>query len=31
MNRLFRSIRLMEIGAATTEVRRTLIAGELQR
>jgi isovaleryl-CoA dehydrogenase len=31
MNRLFRSIKLMEIGAGTTEVRKMIIAGELLR
>jgi isovaleryl-CoA dehydrogenase len=29
INRLFRSIKLMEIGAGTTEVRKMIIAGEL--
>lgn len=29
INRLFRSIKLMEIGAGTTEVRKLIIAGEL--
>jgi isovaleryl-CoA dehydrogenase len=31
MNRLFRCIKLMEIGAGTTEVRKMIIAGELLR
>jgi isovaleryl-CoA dehydrogenase len=31
INRLFRSIKLMEIGAGTTEVRKMIIAGELLR
>ncbi|UYM17761.1 hypothetical protein [Endozoicomonas euniceicola] len=29
MNRLFRSTKLLEIGAGTTEVRKMIIAGEL--
>jgi isovaleryl-CoA dehydrogenase len=29
INRLYRSIKLMEIGAGTTEVRKMIIAGEL--
>lgn len=29
MNRLYRSIKLLEIGAGTTEVRKMIIAGEL--
>ncbi|MDB5577823.1 MAG: isovaleryl-CoA dehydrogenase [Bradyrhizobium sp.] len=29
INRLFRSIKLMEIGAGTTEIRKLIIAGEL--
>ena len=29
INRLFRSIKLLEIGAGTTEVRKLIIAGEL--
>jgi len=29
MNRLYRSIKLLEIGAGTTEVRKIIIAGEL--
>jgi isovaleryl-CoA dehydrogenase len=29
VNRLFRSIKLLEIGAGTTEVRKAIIAGEL--
>ena len=29
LNRLFRSIKLLEIGAGTTEVRKMIIAGEL--
>ena len=29
INRLFRSIKLLEIGAGTTEVRKMIIAGEL--
>jgi isovaleryl-CoA dehydrogenase len=29
INRLFRSIKLLEIGAGTTEVRKIIIAGEL--
>ncbi|MFA7555489.1 MAG: acyl-CoA dehydrogenase family protein [Spongiibacteraceae bacterium] len=31
INRLFRSIKLLEIGAGTTEVRKMIIAGELLR
>lgn len=31
INRLFRSTKLMEIGAGTTEVRKLIIAGELLR
>lgn len=31
MNRLYRSIKLLEIGAGTTEVRKMIIAGELLR
>lgn len=31
INRLFRSTKLMEIGAGTTEVRKMIIAGELLR
>lgn len=31
MNRLFRSTKLLEIGAGTTEVRKMIIAGELLR
>ena len=31
MNRLFRTTKLMEIGAGTTEVRKMIIAGELLR
>ncbi len=31
MNRLYRSIKLLEIGAGTTEVRKIIIAGELLR
>jgi isovaleryl-CoA dehydrogenase len=31
MNRLFRTIKLLEIGAGTTEVRKMIIAGELLR
>jgi isovaleryl-CoA dehydrogenase len=31
INRLYRSIKLMEIGAGTTEVRKMIIAGELLR
>lgn len=31
INRLFRSIKLMEIGAGTTEVRKMIISGELLR
>jgi isovaleryl-CoA dehydrogenase len=31
INRLYRSIKLMEIGAGTTEVRKLIIAGELLR
>jgi isovaleryl-CoA dehydrogenase len=29
INRLFRSTKLLEIGAGTTEVRKLIIAGEL--
>ncbi|WP_419833251.1 acyl-CoA dehydrogenase family protein [Endozoicomonas atrinae] len=29
INRLFRSTKLLEIGAGTTEVRKMIIAGEL--
>jgi len=29
INRLFRSIKLLEIGAGTTEVRKLIISGEL--
>ena len=29
INRLFRSTKLMEIGAGTTEVRKMIISGEL--
>ena len=29
INRLFRTIKLLEIGAGTTEVRKMIIAGEL--
>jgi isovaleryl-CoA dehydrogenase len=29
INRLYRSIKLLEIGAGTTEVRKMIIAGEL--
>lgn len=29
MNRLFRATKLLEIGAGTTEIRKTIIAGEL--
>ena len=29
VNRLYRSIKLLEIGAGTTEVRKMIIAGEL--
>jgi isovaleryl-CoA dehydrogenase len=29
INRLYRSIKLMEIGAGTTEVRKMIISGEL--
>jgi isovaleryl-CoA dehydrogenase len=31
INRLFRSTKLLEIGAGTTEVRKLIIAGELLR
>ena len=31
INRLFRTIKLQEIGAGTTEVRKMIIAGELLR
>jgi len=31
INRLFRSTKLLEIGAGTTEVRKMIIAGELLR
>jgi len=31
INRLFRSTKLMEIGAGTTEVRKMIISGELLR
>jgi isovaleryl-CoA dehydrogenase len=31
INRLFRTIKLLEIGAGTTEVRKMIIAGELLR
>jgi isovaleryl-CoA dehydrogenase len=31
INRLFRAIKLMEIGAGTTEIRKLIIAGELLR
>ena len=31
INRLYRSIKLLEIGAGTTEVRKLIIAGELLR
>ncbi len=31
INRLYRSIKLLEIGAGTTEVRKMIIAGELLR
>ena len=29
INRLYRSVKLMEIGAGTTEVRKLVISGEL--
>jgi len=29
INRLYRSIKLLEIGAGTTEVRKMIISGEL--
>ena len=29
INRLYRTIKLLEIGAGTTEVRKLIIAGEL--
>jgi isovaleryl-CoA dehydrogenase len=31
INRLYRAIKLLEIGAGTTEVRKLIIAGELLR
>jgi isovaleryl-CoA dehydrogenase len=31
INRLYRSIKLLEIGAGTTEVRKMIIAGEMLR
>ena len=31
MNRLYRTIKLLEIGAGTTEVRKLIIADELLR
>ena len=31
INRLFRAIKLLEIGAGTTEVRKLIISGELLR
>jgi isovaleryl-CoA dehydrogenase len=31
VNRLYRSIKLLEIGAGTTEVRKIIISGEMMR
>ena len=31
INRLYRSIKLLEIGAGTTEVRKLIISGEMLR
>jgi isovaleryl-CoA dehydrogenase len=31
VNRLYRSIKLLEIGAGTTEVRKIVISGEMLR
>jgi isovaleryl-CoA dehydrogenase len=31
VNRLYRAIKLLEIGAGTTEVRKIIISGEMLR